>query len=179
GVCRNALNEAAKLCGGRTNYDVELEHFLSALLEVTDGDLPRILRHYDVDEARLSRDITRVLDRLKRGNARTPAMSPRILRLIEEAWTIASIDFDVPAIRSGHLLLALLATEDLARLARDSSAEFGKISVDDLRRRLADLTAGSEEDVLPARAPGAAEPTRPTLPGGKTPALDPYTIARR
>ena len=69
-----------------------------------------MLRHYDMDQAHLARDLTRALDRLKTGNARTPALSPRILRLISEAWTLASIDFNAAKIRSGHLLLALLRT---------------------------------------------------------------------
>jgi type VI secretion system protein VasG len=123
-TCRGALEAAAGLCLTRTHYDVDIEHLFLKLSEVSDTDLQRLLRHYEIDQARLTRDLTRALDRFKTGNARTPALSPRIPRLITEAWTIASIDFDATRIRSGHLLLALLADDDLARLARESSEVF-------------------------------------------------------
>ena len=71
--CRSALEGAAGLCLSRTNYDVEIEHLLLKLMEAADSDLARILRQYEIDPSRLSKDITRALDRLKTGNSRTPA----------------------------------------------------------------------------------------------------------
>jgi type VI secretion system protein VasG len=175
-TCRGALEAAAGLCLTRTHYDVDVEHLFLKLSEAPDTDLQRILRHYDVDQARLARDLTRALDRLKTGNARTPALSPRIPRLISEAWNVASIDFNAASVRSGHLLLALLEDEDLARLARESSTEFGKISAADLHKDLQNLVAGSGEDKadVPAASPDASEPGVAGV--SKTPALDQYTI---
>src|SRR5262249_50595177 len=112
-TCRSALEAAAGLCLTRTHYDVDIEHLFLKLSEAQDTDLQRVCRHYEIDPARLSRDLTRALDRLKTGNARTPSLSPRIAKLITEAWKFASIDFHASAVRSGHLLLALLADEDL------------------------------------------------------------------
>src|SRR5262249_5845546 len=129
-VCRGALEGAAGLCLSRTNYDVEVEHLLLKLLEATDTDLARILRQYEIDSSHLSKDITRALDRLKTGNARTPSLSPKIPQLVEDAWLLASVDFGATKVRSGHLVLALLANEDLARLAREVSKEFANISVE-------------------------------------------------
>src|SRR5262249_34219507 len=142
-TCRGALEAAAGLCLTRTHYDVDIEHLLLKLCEAQDTDVQRLLRHYEIDQARLSRDLTRALDRLKTGNARTPTLSPRIPRLISEAWTIASIDFGASQIRSGHLLLALLENEELARLARESSDVLQQISAEDLHKHLPDLVAGS------------------------------------
>ena len=175
-TCRGALEGAAGLCLTRTHYDVDIEHLFLKLSEIPDIDVARILRQYEIDQARLSRDLTRALDRLKTGNARTPALSPRLPKLITEAWTLASIGLGVDKIRSGHLLLALLESDDLARLARESSAEFGRISVEDLHKRLADITAASPEAVgeqaVSAGGPAGAR----AAGGGKTPALDQYTI---
>src|SRR5882672_11737153 len=92
-TCRKALEAAAGLCLTRTHYDVDIEHLFFKLSEASDTDLQRLLRHYDIDQAHLARDLTRALDRLKTGNARTPVLSPRIPRLLGEAWTLASIDF--------------------------------------------------------------------------------------
>jgi type VI secretion system protein VasG len=175
-TCRSALEAAAGLCLTRTHYDVDIEHVFLKLIEAPDSDLQRILRHYEVDQARLSRDLTRALDRLKTGNARTPALSPRVPRLISEAWSLASIDFGGTTIRSGHLLLALLGDDGLARLARESSPEFQKVSVEDLRNHFYDIVAGSGEDKTEAgrAAPEGDRAGAPALT--KTPALDQYTI---
>ena len=83
--CRRALEGSAGLCLSRTNYNVEVEHWLMKLLEPADGDLPRILRHYEIDPARLNRELTKVLDGLKTGNARAPELSPEIVDLMREA----------------------------------------------------------------------------------------------
>ena len=38
-TCRTTLESAAGLCLSRTNYNVEVEHWLSRLIEVPDADL--------------------------------------------------------------------------------------------------------------------------------------------
>jgi type VI secretion system protein VasG len=181
---RNALEAAAGLCLSRTNYDVEVEHLLLKLLETVDTDFDHLLRYYEVDRARLTADVQRALDRLKTGNARTPALSPRLPRLFGEAWLAASIDYGATKIRSGHLLLALLATDDTARLAREISPEFKRISLETLRQNFLDLSAGSSEQGSDASQHGAARGgaddgqtgTPNATAGSKTPALDQYTI---
>jgi type VI secretion system protein VasG len=176
-ACRNALEGAAGLCLTRTHYDVDIEHLLLKLDEAPDTDLQRIYAHYEVNRARLSKDLTRALDRLKTGNARTPALSPRIPRLITEAWKFASIDFGAATVRSGHLLLALLADEDLARLVRESSSELLKLSADDLHKNLLNLTSGTAEDAGQSSGTAPGEPGSTEAPGGaKTAALDQFTI---
>jgi type VI secretion system protein VasG len=177
--CRNSLEAAAGLCLSRTNYDVDIEHLFLKLVEAQDTDLTRILRQFGVDTTRLSRDLTWALDRLKTGNSRTPALSPNLPRLVENAWLIASIDFGESKIRSGHLVLALLEDGQLSRVAREISKEFELISVEGLRKKFAEITAGSSEEKA---ATGFA--TQPALPGtepgigvaGKTKALEQFTV---
>ena len=41
---RSALEAAAGLCVSRTHYDIEIEHYLTKLLDQTDGDFARIIR---------------------------------------------------------------------------------------------------------------------------------------
>ena len=78
-VCRRALEAAAGLCVSRTNYNVELEHFLLKLIEAADADVRRIFKQYEVDAGVAERELTRVLDKLKTGNARAPELSVDIL----------------------------------------------------------------------------------------------------
>jgi type VI secretion system protein VasG len=175
---RSALEAAAGLCLSRTNYDVDLEHLLLKLVEAPDTDLAKILRHYEIDASRLTRDLTRSLDRLKTGNARTPALTPRIPRLVENAWLLASIEFGAARVRSGHLLLALLSNEEMARLALEISRELSNISVESLKKNLVDICAGSAEDRAATSLAGVpAGEGVPGAPGaGKTQALDQFTI---
>jgi type VI secretion system protein VasG len=174
-TCRRALEGAAGLCVSRTNYNVELEHWLLKLLEPTGTDLPPILKHYDVDISRLTRDLTRSLDGLKRGNARAPELSLELMDLMREAWVLASLEYGANRLRSGYLLAALLQDRKLRPRICTSSRELEKISGETLHREVRTLIAGSTEDEagvaeLSADGPGT------TAPGSKTPALDQFTL---
>nr|MCU0635491.1 AAA family ATPase [Gemmatimonadaceae bacterium] len=176
--CRAVVEAAAGLCLSRTHYDVEVEHWLLKALDQTDGDIAFVLKQYGVDRSRLAADLAKGLDRLKSGNARTPALSPTLVKMLRDAWTIGSVDYGAHAVRTGHVLLALLADDDLRRLALDVSREFAKIPLDALRKDFAALTDQSTEtDGAASGGDGAAagEPGAPR-PGGRTPNLDQYTV---
>jgi type VI secretion system protein VasG len=174
---RSALQNAAGLCLSRTNYEVEPEHFLLKLLESTDADIARIFRRYEISHARVAKDLAQALDRLKTGNARTPSLSPRLPQWIEEAWLLASVDYNSTRIRSGHLLLALLASDTLARIAREISKEFASISVESLKKDLLSIVSGSSEDGGASTADTeAAAGEAAAIGAGKTKALDQFTV---
>ena len=118
---RKVLEAAAGLCVSRTHYDIEIEHFLLKALDATDNDLAAILKHFGVDRSRLTRELERSLDSLKSGNARSPAFSPTLVKMLSEAWTVASIDFNAGSIRTGFALLALLESDELLRVVKDFS----------------------------------------------------------
>jgi type VI secretion system protein VasG len=175
-TCRNALESAAGLCLSQTHYEVDIEHFLIKLLEISNTDLEKILRHFEINQDRLVTDLTRAMESFKTGNARTPALSPRIPRMVQEAWVIASIDFQAPSVRSGHILLALMSNEEMARMLIASSESLKKISVETLSEHMADLVAGSVEDKdVGVAAERAAVPGKRMSPPGAR-ALDQYTI---
>ncbi len=177
-ACRTAFEGAAGLCLTRTHYDVDLEHVFLKLLEIPNSDIKRILQAFDVNASRLERDVTLALDKFKTGNARTPAFAPQLSTLIEEAWLLASLEFGAAKIRSGHLLLALLSKETLARVARDISREFTAISVETLDKEFGKITAGSTEAQsavgLGEQPAGSEEGQAPV--GGPTKALDQFTV---
>lgn len=178
-VSRSALEGAAGACLSRTNYDVEIEHMLSKILEQDDTDLHKIASHYEVNLDRLSKDVGTALDRLKTGNSRTPGLSDRIPLWLQDAWLLASVDFGAARVRSGHLILALLANDRFSRIARDISKEFDHISVEDLQKRLPEVTGESSEArdaVALGEAAGVSDGSQVAsgVPG-KTKALDQYT----
>lgn len=181
-TCYRTLEAAAGLCLARTNYNVEIEHWLFKLLETDNTDLAVILRHYGVDTARLQRDLTTAIDRLKTGNARPPVLSPQVVELARDGWVIGSVDLGSSVTRSSHVLCAMYADESRSRMAREMSKEWAKISIESLMGQLPALTAQTCESAAPAdaaptaaaaadRDDGAVTPGKPS----KTPALDQYT----
>jgi type VI secretion system protein VasG len=177
---RSALEAGAGFCLSRTHYDIEIEHFLMKLLEVTDSDFQHILKHFAVNKSHLAGDLTISLDKLKTGNARTPVFSPSLVQMLSEAWTIGSLDFGAAQVRSGFCILAMAASADLARLMREVSREFQKISEETLRKNFWAIVAGSPEDQETAQAaniPGVGPGTAAGAPaGGKTQNLNQFTI---
>ncbi len=177
---RNALEAAAGFCLARTHYDIEVEHFLLKLLDTTDSDFPRILKQFGVDKSRLTGDLTRSLDKLKSGNARTPAFSPTLTDMLSEAWTIGSIDFGSAQVRTGFCILAIASSDDLSRLMREVTREFQKISAETLHKDFWNIVAGSPEDQETAQAVpigGEGLPQAGGMPAaGKQQNLNQFTI---
>jgi len=175
---RGTLEDAAGLCLARTHYDVEIEHFLTKLLEASGTDFAGIVQHFGVDKARLAGELARSLDKLKSGNARSPAFSPSLFRMLREAWTLGSLEFGAGQVRSGTAILALVSDDELSRLVQDASKEFRKIEPEALRKILPAILADSREytaeaDAAPASGAGSAGGAKP---GGKTQNLDQYTV---
>jgi len=178
---RGALEAAAGLCLSRTHYDIEVEHFLLKALDSADNDVAFILKQYGVDKSRFTTELEKSLNRLKTGNARSPAFSPQLVKMLTEAWTIATIEYDAAQVRTGFALLALISDDELGRLIRDVSKELQLVPPEALRKDFYGVTAKSREANVPAfavapgeAAQGAAGGGVPRS-GGKTPHLDQYT----
>ncbi|MFN7924119.1 MAG: type VI secretion system ATPase TssH [Bryobacteraceae bacterium] len=183
---RNALEQAAGLCRSRTHYEVEIEHFLLRLLDAQSSDLLHIIQYFEIDKSRFVGDLNRSLDRMKRGNGRTPAFGQALIDMFTESWTLGSLNYGAGQIRSGFTVLALATRTDLARLMREVTKEFQKVNPESLKKDFAQIVANSSETALDAATaePGdaadagsAAAPGTPgARPGGKTPFLDQYTV---
>jgi|CZKX01.1.fsa_nt_gi type VI secretion system protein VasG len=175
GATRNGLEAAAGMCVSLTHYDIEVEHYLTKMLDAADSDVAAILKHFSVDSSRFSKELSRSLEKLKRGNARSPAISPTTQRMLTEAWMIGSIDFGARRIRSGFTILALASDTELARFMREISQEFQLIEPARLHQDFANIVSGSREEA-PAAERSPAELGGAPATGGPTPNLDQYTI---
>ncbi len=178
-TCRSALEAAAGLCLSRTNYNIEIEHWLLKLIENDRSDLTIAAKASGVNLDKLTADLNRAIDRFKTGNGRPPALSPNVVDLIREAWLFGSIDHGVAKVRSGHVLVALLTASTLRSLARDASDQFELVNGDAIARDFGAVLADSEEAHVPM-ATGAAAPAPGDAASGrgptKTPSLDQFTV---
>jgi type VI secretion system protein VasG len=171
--CRKALEAAAQLCVSQTNFNVEVEHFLLKLLEASNTDLFRILRYYDIDAASVTKELTNASAKFKRGNNRTPVLSPQVPHLLQEAWVVSSLHLNSTAVRSGAIVQALLDNETLRGIIIESAPTLLKLPREKMREDMPGLIRGSSEDAEPlsASAPGAPGASADS----KTPNLDQYT----
>ncbi len=152
-----ALESATVFCKMRGNPYVELSHWLHQVLQQPDSDLHRIVRHYEVDASRLARDLLEALDRLPRGATAVSDMSIHLEEAVERGWLYASLKFNLPRVRVGHLMVGLTKSSSLRNALTAISREFLKLTPDDLVERLPGIIGGSPEDrMMPAADAGQA-----------------------
>ncbi|MDB4876981.1 MAG: clpB2 [Gemmatimonadetes bacterium] len=182
-ICRRALEGAASLCVNQTHYNVEIEHLLLKLLEEDGTDLLAILHYFELDPSVVVTELTQATERFKRGNGRTPALSPHLSRLIESAWLQSSLTLEEGVIRSAALMLALSIDDSLRGLVLASSLTLLRLPSETLRLNARDIIRGTQEQVnrrrggergsTDARTAAANSRERRTT---ATPSLDQYTI---
>jgi type VI secretion system protein VasG len=182
-VCRRALEGAANLCVTQTHYNVEIEHVLIKLLEDDGTDLLAILHYFELSPAVVVTELTQAMERFKRGNGRTPALSPHLSRLIESAWLQSSLTLEEGVIRSGALMLALSIDDSLRALVLNSSMTLLRLPSETLRANAREIIAGTQEAAQRRRGPERTVPlgagpdvVRSDRRGVNTPALDQYTV---
>ena len=175
--CRTALEGAAGLCLARTHYNVEIEHWLLKLLEISDSDILAVLEKFDIDLGKLSQELNRELDRIKSGNTRAPALSPSLVDVAKNAWMLASVEYNHPVATSAHILAALMLDENLRRSTEASSGELKKIAPESLRAVLGSIVGTTTESSTAVF--GDTSQTAQGNKGGipsKTPSLDKFTV---
>ena len=116
--CTRALEAAASLCQTRLADEIAVEHWVLKLIEADDGDIPAILRHYDLDIDAVWDALIDVIDRMPRTLRGMPALSRQLATVIEDAWTHAVSDDSGGTIRSGHLLQAIVDAPHVLRTQR-------------------------------------------------------------
>ncbi|MCK0195931.1 type VI secretion system ATPase TssH [Ancylobacter sp. 6x-1] len=160
----------AKSAGHR---HVELAHWLFHILQKDRTDLGLTFDRFKVDRAKLLADIARVIDGFRRNETEMPGISNTIVDALDRGWHYATLFFGETQIRTGHLLVGSLKTNELRRAFNSISPEFGKLNPDTIAAEHRTLWAGSEEETLQpmdgsgARAagtPGAAQASRSDTP---------------
>ncbi|BFI54406.1 type VI secretion system ATPase TssH [Yersinia pseudotuberculosis] len=141
--CAQALAGAATLCQTRAHAEITVEHWLLKLLEQGEGDITVIARRYEWDMDSLWQGLLAHLDTLPRTVQGKPQLSAALQQLIKNAWLDASLQENADAVRSTHLLAALIATPSL--LAADAAWPLLSLSTTQLHRLLPLLNSQSDE----------------------------------
>lgn len=176
---KKSLEAAAALCVQKTNYNVELDHFLYKLLQQQDSDIELLLRHYEIDKESVQRHLLNSIDKLKQGCTASPTLSPNIIILLEKAWMITSLQLNQQAIRSAAILLALIDNDSLRGVILESCPLILRIPRHTFRQDLTELVRVSPENRFVQTAaspvlPHLSPPTTPAIPAGE--ALQKYAL---
>ncbi len=179
--CASALEAAANLCHARLAGEITIEHWLLKLIEAGHGDIPAILRRYEVDIDAIWNALLTAIDRLPRELRGKPSLSRSLARVLEGAWLHASAGEAAPPIRSANLLQAiadaphLLRATDAWPLLSVSSTQIQRLlreldrsSVEGVRHDAGEATesAGPASPCTVAAMAGSAPRKAPALAGG-------------
>jgi len=180
-----AIESATVFCKLRGNPNVELIHWLNQIIQLQDSDLHKIIQHFSINHAHLSRDLTQALDKLPNGATAIEDFSSQIDAAIKESWLYSTLLFNDSKIRSGYLVVGLLKTPELKNTLLSLSKQFALIKEDELVTTFSDITQNSPENSLAAT--DGSQLTQGDQPGvedgavspalmGKQEALKKYTI---
>ncbi|MCH1439715.1 MAG: type VI secretion system ATPase TssH [Rubripirellula sp.] len=180
-----SIESATVFCKMRGNPYVELVHWLNQILQLQDSDLHHIVKQFNINPARLVKDMTNALDRLPRGSTSISDLSSHIEEAVERGWVYGTLMFGESQVRTGHLMVGILKTRGLTNALHGISEEFTKIKLDTLTDRFDEVVAGSPEEALRSSdgfqvgggaAPGEASGAIPPAAMGKQEALKQFTV---
>ena len=184
-VCYKSIESATVFCKLRGNPYVELVHWMHQILQLQDSDLHRIVKQFNIDPARLVKDLTESLDRLPRGSTSLSDISSHVDEAVERGWVYGTLLFGENQVRSAHLIVGMLKDRDLRNQLLGISKEFDKVKLDTLTDRYNEVVGGSPEEGLsttdgsqvgggavPGEAAGAMSPAAM----GKQEALKQFTV---
>ena len=179
-----AIEAATVFCKMRGNPYVELVHWFHQILQLQDSDLHNIIKHFQLDPARLVKDLTENLDKLPRGASSITDLSSHLEEAVERGWVYGSLVYKDSQVRTGYLVIGILKTRGLTNALLGISKEFAKINADGLMDKFAEICAGSPEDALRATdgsnlggaTPGEASGAMAPAQMGKGEALKQFCI---
>ena len=161
-LCRRVLDSSANVALSRTHFEVDLEHVLVELIARPESEAVAFLRLNGVDIPSLEKALRAGLASLKTGNNRNPVLSTMIVRWIEAAWMLASVDYGASQLRSAFLMLALVLEDDLLTHLGKAGEILGAIPKEQAKAGLLELLRRSPEGregagAAPGEAPSPAE----------------------
>lgn len=180
-----AIESATVFCKLRGNPYVELVHWIHQILQLQNSDLHCIVKQFNIDPARLARDVTEALDRLPRGSTSISDLSSHVQDAVQWGWVYGTLMFGDAQVRTGYLMIGALKTSDIRNALYAISREFEKVKADTLTDRFAEVVKGSPEAQMGAQdgsqmgagaAPGEASGAMPPAQMGKQEALRRFAV---
>ncbi|MDE1463248.1 type VI secretion system ATPase TssH [Spartinivicinus poritis] len=162
---RNAMENAASRCVAREGYEITAEDVLLELMAEEEGEVQKILKHYEIELSQLEKAVQQEQD-MRGGHHGRPVLSRFLQDWLQEAYILAHVALKMDAITPGILICAILDNE--LRFSRHAYYDVLRvIPVDELKQ----LIQGRWEDEHKGAAGGQA-----VGQSGEGGALSKYTI---
>ena len=175
-----SMESATVLCKTRGNPYVELVHLVNQIIMSENTDFHKIIEFFQLDSAKLSKDLVKSLDELPRGASSISDFSSSIEIAVKESWMVASLVFGKERIRTGHLMTALKQTPELSNKLNDISVEFIKINGDILQTKFDEIVKDSieysEGGANVSASTGQSQQLMTNAGAGTSEALQLYTV---
>ena len=139
-----ALQTAHGFAKLRENPYVEIAHWLHALNADKTNEIAAIKAKFGVDDSSVAADIVAALDKLPRG-ASSLDFSQQLMEAVQQGWMYASLQFNAGRVSPGHVLYALLASDNLRTVVLNISKEWRKINVEQLGEQYAAIVGSNAE----------------------------------
>lgn len=107
-VARQGLEQAAVLCAQQQAPEVTVGHVLQAMLDQPLCDVRCICESVDLDTAALRAQLAEDTRPPRDLDVTTPSFSPLLVELLQDAWLLASTEYQHQSLRSGAIFTALL-----------------------------------------------------------------------
>src|SRR6185503_6712602 len=143
-----AFFKALRQAKGAGNRHVELAHWLAQILQTENTDISATADYFKLDRAALMSDVQAVIAGFRKNETEMPAISNAIMDMFDRGWHYATLFFGETQIRTGHLLVAGLKSNDIRRTLNNVSQEFSKVNVDALAAERRAVWAGSDEETM-------------------------------
>jgi len=130
------LENAYTFCRLRENSYVELVHWLHSLLQTEKTDIFCLINSFNLDEARVRKDVLTAVEKLPAGSTAVIDFSEHIQTLVEQTWTYSSLKFGTDKIRTAHIFYTILENKTLQSIVANISSEFLKIKPETLANNI-------------------------------------------
>lgn len=138
------LDTATGLGINRSHYEITFDHLLNCLIEDGMGDVPLILKHYNIDAGDVQSRVLKNLEEMGKGNTGKPKLSPLLTELLEQAWITSSVHHHETKIRSGALFEVFIASEQV--ISSNLMNILSPIKQEELKTEFYNIVKGSVED---------------------------------
>jgi len=143
-----ALEQAASLCMEHEHSEVTFEHYLYVLLDNPLSDVREILRSASIDHHNIQELVLESLPRNTMSET-YPAFSPLLIEVLQEAWLLASTEFNLIHLRSGVIFLAALMRSE-RYLNISLTRQFESLNRETLRKEFFSIVKDSSESPVEA-----------------------------
>lgn len=122
-----AIESGTTLGKVRGHAGIGLAHWLLQILQFDDSDLHRISAHVGFDAAAIAGELTLALERLPCSQGQALDLSSDVLDAAQRGWMYASLMYGAEQVRTGHLLIGMVASPALRRALTACTPILGRL----------------------------------------------------